>query len=124
MKTINIEEFHVFKNPELGTIRMIEMDDNLWWVLSDICQILFLYPSTEYLQDDEKTCVIIHSSGGDQQEILVNELGLYKTISRPDKPRADRLTRWILYNVIPSFCRQKREDEISRKYSDISAADA
>lgn len=59
----------------------------------DVCGILgHARPTdaTKYLDDDEKGVDTIHTLGGDQQMVVINESGLYSLILRSRKPEQSR----------------------------------
>ena len=90
---------------ESNEIRVIQDDhDDLWWVVSDICEILGLSNASEAirgLDDDEKSTLRI-SEGGPERNII-NEAGLYSLIIRSNKPDAKKFKRWITHEVLPSI---------------------
>jgi prophage antirepressor-like protein len=87
------------------SVRVIQ-DENgdLWWVATDICEILGLTNTTEALkglEDDEKSTLRI-SEGGPERNII-NEPGLYSLIIRSNKPEAKNFKRWITHDVLPTI---------------------
>ena len=95
-----------FQNDEFGNIRVIEIDDQPWWVLSDICAALGLtspHKVAERLDDDEKGRSLIPTPGGNQKMAIINESGLYAVILRSDKPNAQKFRRWVTSEVLPTI---------------------
>ena len=90
---------------ESKEVRLIQDEDSrLWWVASDVCEILGLSNTTEALRgldDDEKSTLRI-SEGGPERNII-NEPGLYSLIIRSNKPDAKHFKRWITHKVLPSI---------------------
>jgi prophage antirepressor-like protein len=85
---------------------VIEIDDQPWWVLSDICAALGLtspHKVAERLDDDEKGRSLIPTPGGNQKMAIINESGLYAVILRSDKPNAQKFRRWVTSEVLPSI---------------------
>jgi len=103
-------EMQIFTYGEIP-VRTVLMDGEPWWVLADVCRVLYLSnPSkvAERLDDDEKMTLTLsegHSGqrGGAQKAIIVNEFGLYNVILRSDKPEAKAFTRWVTHEVLPSI---------------------
>ena len=96
MKTRN--QIKQFQNDEFGNIRVIEIDDQPWWVLSDICVALGLtspHKVAERLDDDEKGRSLIPIPGGNEKMAIINESGLYAVTLHSDKPYAHKPRRWI-----------------------------
>lgn len=87
-------------------LRTIEKDGGLWWVLKDVCKTLDIAQPArvaERLDDDEKGMNQIHTLGGNQNMLCVNESGLYNVILRSDKPEAKNFKRWVTHEVLPSI---------------------
>lgn len=100
-------EMQIFENDDFGTIRVIDIDGDPWWVLKDVCQALGLHSPhkvAERLDDDERNLIpVIDSLGRKQRTAIVNESGLYAVILRSDKPKARDFRRWITHEVLPSI---------------------
>lgn len=93
-------------NFENNEVRFVGTPDNPWWVAADVCKVLEIQDSkqsTRYLDDDEKGMFTIHSLGGNQKTMCVNEPGLYSLILRSRKPQAKRFKKWITSEVIPQI---------------------
>lgn len=97
----------IFENDDFGTIRVIDIDGEPWWVLKDVCQALDLHSPhkvAERLDEDERNLIpIIDSLGRKQRTAIINESGLYAVILRSDKPKARDFRRWITHEVLPSI---------------------
>lgn len=48
---------------------------------------------------------LIHTLGGNQKVIIINESGLYAVILRSDKPQAKPFRKWVTSEVLPSIRR-------------------
>ncbi|WP_117168845.1 phage antirepressor KilAC domain-containing protein [Paraliobacillus sediminis] len=93
----------VFDGREL---RIIEKDNESWFVAKDACQILGLSDVSKAvlrIDDDEKGTNSIPTLGGIQKLLTVNEYGLYSLILTSRKPEAKQFKRWITHDVIPSI---------------------
>jgi anti-repressor protein len=84
-------------------VRIVMVDGEPWWVVTDVCEILDLSnPTTaiERLDEDERSKFNL----GRQGEVnLVNEAGLYSLILGSRKPEAKAFKRWIVHDIIPSI---------------------
>lgn len=95
------------------TVRTVERDGEVWWVLVDICKVLSLKNPTSVasrLDDDEKSKVEFNPKSGlglshNGSTIIINESGLYAVLLRSDKPEAKPFKRWITHEVLPSIRR-------------------
>jgi anti-repressor protein len=102
-------------------VRVVVIDDELWFVASDVCAILGHTNTSvalRMLDDDEKRTVArSHSSDtlnfgavlfGDarvQSRVLVSEPGLFNLILRSNVPGARPFKRWLTHEVLPAIRR-------------------
>lgn len=99
-----LNELQIFEKENLGRIRTIMVDDEPWFVASDICKALDIANTTQAVQrldDDEKSMLNIGLSGGATN--CVNEYGLYNLILASRKKEAKEFKRWITHEVIPQI---------------------
>ena len=93
-----------FENNDIRTVRK---DDQHWFVLVDICNVLGLSDSrrvAERLEEDEwSQAPVTDSLGRIQTTNIVNESGLYSVILRSDKPEAKQFKKWVTSEVLPSI---------------------
>lgn len=94
-------------------VRTIELDGELWWVLSDVCKVLELSNPTvvaNRLEKDERSKFDLGRQG---QTTIINESGLYSVILRSDKPQAKPFRKWVTSEVLPTIrktgCYSKQE---------------
>jgi prophage antirepressor-like protein len=94
-------------HPDLNaSIRIIERDDQPWFVAKDACDILGLgnvSMALTRLDDDEKGINQIDTPGGRQGLSIISESGLYALILRSDKPAAKVFRKWVTAEVLPSL---------------------
>lgn len=88
-------------------VRTIEMENQVWWVLADVCKVLEIKNSRDAakrLDEDEKNTVAL-SDGipGNPNRTIINEPGLYSLILRSDKPEAKQFKRWVTHEVLPAI---------------------
>lgn len=75
-------EFKKFDYTTQG-VRIAEVDGEVWFVLKDICDILYVknYRNiANRLDDDEKGVRDVDTLGGKQKVVIVNEPGLYQAL--------------------------------------------
>lgn len=98
-----MNELQIFKNEEFGEVRSLIIDNEPWFVASDVCKALNIKNATDTLKrldDDERARFNL----GRQGEVnIVNEYGLYNLILTSRKPEAKKFKRWITHEVIPSI---------------------
>ncbi len=91
------------------SVRVVEIENEPWWVAKDVCDSLGLGNVTEGtrgLDEDElkrlKTNIINPEVGG-RGTLVVSEAGLYSLILRSRKPEAKGFKRWITHEVLPQI---------------------
>ena len=98
-----MNELQIFNSEEFGEIRTVSIDDEPWFVASDICKALDISnPSVAIarLDEDERSKFNLGRQG---EGNIVNEYGLYSLVLASRKPEAKKFKRWITHEVIPSI---------------------
>lgn len=113
----------VFEYEDHRQFRVVDIDGEPWFVLSDVCRALDLRPNNgsyyrhaERLDSDEKQTIprdrlaTASSPLGAEQErhlpqsaLVVSESGLYSLILGSTKPEAKRFKKWITAEVLPAI---------------------
>lgn len=96
-------ELKIFNNEEFGEIRTVTMDNEPWFVASDICKALDIQNVTQAVQkldDDERSMFNIGRQGNAN---CVNEYGLYNLILASRKKEAKQFKRWVTHEVLPTL---------------------
>jgi prophage antirepressor-like protein len=103
-------QFQIFKYQEdedhLDNLTTVEINNEVWFVASDVCKLLGLTNPTESLkalEDDEKLTSEILRAGQNRKVNLISESGLYALIFRSTKPSAKQFRKWITKEVIPAI---------------------
>lgn len=99
-----MNELSVFNYGETP-VRTIQKNNEVWWVLADVCGILSLTNTSmiaNRLDDDEKAKFDLGLKNGNLVN-CVNEPGLYSVILRSDKPEAKNFKRWVTHEVLPAI---------------------
>lgn len=91
-------------------VRVLLVDGEPWWVLSDVCAALGLARGAaqvvERLSDDVRQAYPIPDRlGREQMTTIVSEPGLYETVIRSEAARAADFRRWVTHDVLPSIRR-------------------
>lgn len=98
-----MNELQIFNSEEFGDIRTVSINDEPWFVASDICKALDISnPSVAIarLEEDERSKFNLGRQG---EGNIVNEYGLYSLVLASRKPEAKKFKRWITHEVIPSI---------------------
>lgn len=99
---------------EARQVRTLLIDDQPWFVAADVAAALG-YPAapqmTRNLDDDEKGMQNLHTLGGDQEMLVINESGLYSAILRSRKAEAKRFKKWVTAEVLPAIRKHGRYED-------------
>lgn len=120
-----------FLNEVFGEVRAIKEGENIWFCASDVAKILEYKLATDMtrnLDEDEKVMQSLHTQGGKQNMLMINESGLYSAVLSITKRNTERYNKakefksWITKEVIPTirktggFVEENREGEFIEKY--------
>lgn len=106
----------IFKNEEFGEIRSLEINNEPYVCLSDVCKILEIGNVSQLKTRLNQAGVISNEVGvqtGTKKDgtpamqninmTFINESNLYKVIFQSRKPEAERFTEWVTSEVLPSI---------------------
>jgi anti-repressor protein len=116
-----MNDLQVFNNDKFGKIRVLNINNEPWFVAADVCKILDLSNPTVALQrldEDERSKFNLGRQG---ETNIVNEYGLYNLILASRKKEARQFKRWITHEVIPAIRKHgayMTPDVIERTLSD------
>lgn len=99
-----MNSLQVFTNEDFGSVRVLAIDNEPWFVSRDVTDALGLdRTATRRLDDDEKGVRSMHTQGGEQEVSIITEAGLYSLIMASKKPEAKRFKRWVTHDVLPTI---------------------
>lgn len=101
-----MNELKTFENERFGNVRVTMIDNEPWFVATDVCKALDVKNNRDALtriDDDEKGVALTDTLGGTQEVTVVNESGLYSLILGSRKPEAKVFKRWVTHDVIPAI---------------------
>ena len=83
------------------TIRFVYVNGEWMAVLKDVCDAMNLktFKVSQQLPKDILFRYTLPTNGGPQEMLLVNEIGIYKTVFRSHKPEAENFQDWV-YNML------------------------
>jgi len=87
-------------------VRTLLIDEDIWFVAKDVCDVLELSNSrktVQMLDEDEKGVTKAYTLGGIQELTIISESGLYTLIIRSNKPQAKPFRRWVTHEVLPTI---------------------
>lgn len=106
-----MENIKIFQNPEFGSIRVVSIENEPWFVGKDIAVILGYSNPHEAIADhvlvedklNSKSLSSCELDLGQRGGWLVNESGLYTLILTSKLPKAKEFKHWVTSEVLPSI---------------------
>ena len=103
-----MDSIQVFNSADFGSIRALAIDNEPWFVASDIAKALgyrMASDMTRRLDDDEKGTRSMRTPSGEQDMTIISEAGMYSAILGSKLPEAKAFKRWVTHDVLPSIRR-------------------
>ena len=102
-----MKEMEIFKNAELGSVRVVMVNEEPYFVGKDVTEILGYSNASkalaDHVDDDDKLNNESLSSLGQRGGWIINESGLYSLILCSKLPSAKRFKKWITSEVLPTI---------------------
>lgn len=113
-----MNNLQIFNNNEFGEIRVLEMNNEPWFVGKDVAEVLGYKDTNRAVKQHvatEDLQVCDYKAYGDlypslwnnindfSNKILVNESGLYDLIFASELPNAKKFKRWVTSEVLPTI---------------------
>lgn len=102
-----MNELQIFKNPEFGEIRTVEVNNEPWFVGKDVASVLGYKDTVNALKahvdEDEKAGWQITTQFGVKETTIINESGLYSLILSSKLPTAKKFKHWVTSEVLPTI---------------------
>ena len=97
----------IFENPEFGSIRTVEINNEPRFVGKDVCDALG-YPTSrkapaDHVKDSHKNSVTIRDGIGNPQKTIIDEAGLYSLVMRSKTEKAEAFQEWVTSEVLPAI---------------------
>ena len=97
----------VFKNAELGSVRVVMVEEVPYFVGKDVAEILGYKDTSDaikrHVDDEDKLTRRFTDSGQSREMYVVNESGLYSLILSCKLPSAKHFKKWVTSEVLPSI---------------------
>lgn len=101
-----MNELQIFENEEFGSVRTIEIDNEPWFVASDIAKALGYRMASDLsrrIDDEDKGTQKVSTPSGMQEMTVINESGMYTAILGSNLPNAKKFKHWVTSEVLPSI---------------------
>ena len=100
-------ELQVFTNEQFGQVQLVEINNEPWFVGKEIADILGYKNSrdalSKHVDEEDKGVAKRDTLGGSQDQVIINESGLYSLILKSKLPQAKLFKRWVTSEVLPSI---------------------
>ncbi|HFU4466083.1 TPA: ORF6C domain-containing protein [Streptococcus suis] len=100
-------ELQIFKNEQFGQVQLVEINNEPWFVGKEIAEILGYKNSrdalSKHVDEEDKGVAKRDTLGGSQDQVIINESGLYSLILKSKLPQAKQFKRWVTSEVLPSI---------------------
>ena len=101
------EMVKVFERAELGSVRVVVIDDEPWFVGKDVAEALGYADSfgalKKHVDDEDKQNCQNDSFDSPRGMTVINESGLYSLIMSSKLPSAKAFKRWVTSEVLPTI---------------------
>lgn len=109
MKSSLYQSYKIFSNNEFGEIRVLEINNEPWFVGKDVAEVLE-YKNTRdalrnHVHEDDKAGVDIFDGSQNRNMTVINESGVYALIFGSRKESAKNFKRWVTSEVLPQIRR-------------------
>lgn len=104
-----MNEIQIFKSPEFGQIRTVEVSGTPYFVGKDVAEALG-YSNTrdaiaKHVDDEDKTTVAICDTGSNYKTraAAINESGVYALVFGSKLPTAKKFKHWVTSEILPTI---------------------
>ncbi|HEL1562054.1 TPA: phage antirepressor KilAC domain-containing protein [Streptococcus suis] len=100
-------ELQIFKNEQFGEVQLVEINNEPWFIGKEIAEILGYKNSrdalSKHVDEEDKGVAKRDTLGGSQDQVIINESGLYSLILKSKLPQAKQFKRWVTSEVLPAI---------------------
>ncbi len=97
----------IFKNDEFGQVRIVEINNEPYFVGKDVVDILGYQNGSRdintHVDEEDRLKYQIGTAGQLREQTIINESGLYALILSSKLPTAKKFKRWVTHEVLPSI---------------------
>ncbi len=100
-------DLQIFKNDTFGQVRILEKDNELWFVAKDVADTLGYQNGSRdvnrHTDEEDRTKTMVFDGNQNKETILINESGLYSLVLSSKLPTAKQFKRWVTSEVLPEI---------------------
>lgn len=101
-----MNELQIFENSEFGTVRTVEINNEIYFVGKDVATALGYRDTSDALKkhvsEEDKLTRRFADSGQSREMYVINESGLYALIFGSKLESAKRFKHWVTSEVLPN----------------------
>lgn len=102
-----MSNIQIFENPEFGSIRTVEINNEPWFVGKDVAEALG-YKDTvnamkQHIDGEDKLGWQITTSGQKREVTVISESGVYSLVFSSKLPKAKEFKHWVTSEVLPAI---------------------
>lgn len=102
-----MNDIQIFNNEEFGSVRIVEVDNEPWFVGKDVAAALGYKDTSDamkkHVDDEDKLTRRFTDSGQTRLMRIINESGLYSLVLSSKLQSARRFKRWVTSEVLPTI---------------------
>lgn len=105
-----MENIKIFQNPEFGSIRVVSIENEPWFVGKDVANALgyglgksLNNAVANHVLPEDKGVTKMMTPGGEQEMVIINESGVYALIFGSKLESAAKFKHWVTSEVLPSI---------------------
>lgn len=102
-----MNEVQIFNNKEFGSVRIVEIDGDPWFVGNDVARALGYSNARKavpmHVDDEDKLRTQIGDAGQNRDMTVINESGLYALVLSSKLPSAKKFKSWVTHDILPSI---------------------
>jgi len=122
-----MENLKVFNNEEFGQVRIIEMNNEIYFVGKDVAEALgYQEPRSavsKKVDEVDRGVAKMDTPSGIQEMSVINESGLYSLILGSKLESAKKFKRWVTSEVLPSIRKTGNYSELSTELQAVIVVD-
>ncbi|MCI9082828.1 MAG: hypothetical protein HFI70_11165 [Lachnospiraceae bacterium] len=100
-----MNELQIFKNPEFGSVRTVDVDGKTYFMANDVAKALGYSDCPKAVRTHCKGVAEIATptAGGVQNVKFIPEGDIYRLVIKSQLPTAERFERWVFDEVLPTI---------------------
>ena len=102
-----MNNLQVFKNNTFGNLRVVQKDNQTWFVAKDVADILGYQNGSRdvnrHVAEEDRHKTMVFDGNQNKETIVINESGLYSLILSSKLPTAKKFKHWVTSDVLPTI---------------------